>query len=74
MEHGRVMLVDGSSASCEYDFVDQTRGVLKLPLAFFTAHGETTHHATLKLADGSTRRVKVTMGPRVGEAAFSLAD
>lgn len=70
MERGRVMLDAGSSASCDYEFGAGTEGVLRLPEAFFTAFGETIHHATLELEDGSRRIVDVIMGPRVGEASF----
>lgn len=66
------MLTDGSTASCQYDFVAVDRGVLRLPEAFFTAHGSTVHSATLELSDRSRKTVNVVMDPQVGEATFSV--
>lgn len=68
------MLEAGSSVTCRYELVSPDGGRLSLPQHFFTAHGETVHGAILELADGSERRINVTMGPRVGEASFILAD
>jgi hypothetical protein len=38
----------------------------------FVAHGEQTHGAILDLADRGQVRVDVVMGPRIGEASFSV--
>jgi hypothetical protein len=67
------MLSDGSTASCEYDFIASDRGTLRFVELMFTAHGATVHPATLELANGSQMTVSVKMGPRVGEASFSVA-
>lgn len=74
MEHGRIMLDGGSSATCDYEFAEARRGTLHLPDFMFTAHRETVHQAVLELSDGSQRPVRVTMGPRVGEAEFFAND
>jgi hypothetical protein len=71
---GRLMLDNGSSASCRYTLAPDGRGTLQLPPAFFTPHGATTDGATLELADGTRRRVRVTFGPRVDEASFTFND
>jgi hypothetical protein len=70
MPPGRLMLQNGSSASCSYAFGAEGRGMLVLPQAFFTPHGETSDDGTLELDDGTQRRVRVTFGPKIGEASF----
>ncbi len=68
------MLDHGSSATCQYEFIDAGHGLLRLPDLMFTAYGETVHRAVLELADASQKPVRITMGPRVGEATFSVAE
>jgi len=74
MDTGRLLLTDGSTTSCEYDLGEGGHGTLRVPGLLFTAHGSTIHDATLELADASRKRITVTMGPRVGEAEFSVAE
>ena len=74
MPGGHLSLDAGSSASVDYDFKDEAKGTIRLPEAFFTAHGETIHRASLELEDGPRRTVDVTFGPRVGEAQFSIVE
>jgi len=69
---GRLALLDGSTVVCDYRFEVSDRGFLRLPEAMFVAHGEQIHGAILDLADGGELRVDVVMGPRVGEASFSV--
>jgi hypothetical protein len=72
MEQGRLMLENGSSASCRYELDSGRGGRLVLPTAFFLPHRQTADDATLELADGTRRQVRVTFGPRVGEALFAF--
>jgi hypothetical protein len=68
------MLENGSSGSCRYALTSDAGGKLVLPMIFFTPHGQSVDSATLELADGTRRSVRVTFGPRVSEATFGFTD
>jgi hypothetical protein len=72
MQRGRLMLADGSTASCDYEFSSSRGRSLRLPELMFTAHGQTLHGAMLELENGERKTIIVSMGPKVGEATFTV--
>jgi hypothetical protein len=68
MESGRLILQDGATASCSYEFATNTNGFLDLGSMFMPLRESTT--GTLELSTGERRQVTVTFGSRVGQASF----
>ena len=69
MERGRMRLPSGLSASCSYRLVSESAGRLDLSSALFLPARE-GEDATLTMADGSERSIRVTFGPAIGEGSF----
>jgi hypothetical protein len=71
MQAGRLTLPSGFSASCSYELASEERGLLALPAALYLPLRE-TEDATLTMADGSERSIRVNFGPAIGSASFTF--
>jgi hypothetical protein len=73
MGRATLRLQSGLGASCAYELTDGNGGTLKLPSAIYLPLRE-SDVGTLRTEAGQVRRIKITFGPRVGQASFEFID
>jgi hypothetical protein len=73
MPRGTLRLSNGFGATCEYELNAHGGGTLLLPAALYLPIRD-SDLGTLTLEHGTTRQVRVTFGPRVGEAVIVTLD